>query len=183
MKNLKTSIYTICILSCFFLTWCWWGLSGKYNYSLSFYWFILNYSWDIDIEWVPLKNDDLYVISDLYQEVWDDVDYKDSLLIAKSNSNWLGANAFSRENLDSLESQWLTVENINRTQITIKKSWDMYNAVLVEYEITEWLITEIPRLYVSQLFIPKNNDIILMSYITEDLSSRTSASNMFKNIK
>ena len=182
MNNSKSFIFILWILTCFFLTWCW-EMSGEYNYPLSFYWFILDYNWDVDIESVPLKKDDIKAISELYKEVWDDDSYKDSLLVAKTNSKWLGANVFSRENLETLEEQWLTIENVDRTQVSFKKSWERVNAVLAEYEIVEWLVTEVPRLYVSQLFVPKGNDIILMSYITEDKYSRTSASNMFKNIK
>ena len=77
----------------------------------------------------------------------------------------------------------MTLSNINKTQIWFKKAWEDINAVLVEYEITKWLIADIPLLYVSQLFVPKDYDMVLMSYITEDKQSHLNASKMFKNIK
>ena len=72
---------------------------------------------------------------------------------------------------------------MKKTQIWLKKRWERINAVLVEYQIKKWLVDDIPLLFVSQLFIPKDKDMILMSYITEDQSSHLNASNMFKNIK
>ena len=104
-------------------------------------------------------------------------------LIAEKYAQWLWANAFAQDNLDMLVDQWLTIEGIQKTQVWLHKYWDKVNAVLVEYTITEWLIDELPLLYVSQLFIPKDNDIILMSFVTENKSSHLSAVNMFKNIK
>ena len=72
---------------------------------------------------------------------------------------------------------------MKKTQIWLERYGEIINAVLVEYEITEWLINEIPPLYVSQIFIPDENNMVLMSFITEDQSSHLNASTMFKNIK
>ena len=121
-------------------------------------------------------------IIDLYQEVWNDW-YRDSLLIAEKYSYWLWANAFSQDNIDTLKNQWLTLSDIKKTQIWLEKDWKKINAVLVEYKITSWLVEDIPLLYVSQLFIPNNKNMLLMSFITENKSSRSSISDMFKNIK
>ena len=102
---------------------------------------------------------------DLYQEVWDNSEYRDSLLIAEKHAQWLWANAFAVDNLDTLENQWLSLSNIKKTQIRLEKYWEEINAVLVEYEITQWLINEIPVLYVSQLFVPNGETMVLMSFI------------------
>ena len=148
-------------------------------------WFTLNYDGNINLERVWLKTDDMDEIIDLYQEVWDedDVWYRDSLLIAEKYAQWLWTNAFAQRNLDTLNDQWLTLSEVEKTQIRIEKNWKKINATLVEYRITEWLIDKIPLLYVSQLFVPDDNNMILMSYITEDKYSYLSASKMFKNIK
>ena len=130
-----------------------------------------------------LKNDDLDEILDLYQEVWDDVWFKDSLLIAEKYAQWLWANAFAQDNIETLQNQWLILSNIQKTQIWLVEGWKRITGVLVEYEITEWLMSDFPLLYVSQLFIPRKDKMIFMSFITEDKTSHLNALNMFKNIK
>ena len=173
----------IWIIGCFSLIWCWnsWIWAG--SLSVDVYGFKLNYNGKTQFERVQLKTDDLDEIIDLYQEMWDELKYKDSLLIAEKYAQWLWANAFLQDNLNTLENHWLILSNVKKTQIILERYWEKINAVLVEYEITEWLVDEIPLLYVSQLFVPNSENMILMSFITEEQSSRTNASNMFKNIK
>ena len=173
----------LCFSVSFFLAWCWNSWVWNNNFHINAYWFKLEYSWESELERVNLKTDDLDEIVDLYQEIWDNSEYKDSLLIAEKFAQWLWANAFAQDNLEALEDQWLTLSNIKKTQIWLEKYWKNINAVLVEYEITQWLTNDVPLLYVSQLFVPNNNSIILMSFISESKSSSVSASNMFKNIK
>ena len=144
--------------------------------------FELEYAWNVKLSKVPLKTDDLGEIIDLYQEEWDDVWYRDSLLIAQKYSQ-LGVNAFAQENLDTLEDNNLTLSNINKKQILFEKDWKDVNAVLLEYEITEWFVEEIPKLYISQLFVPEWSMMLLMSFITENQSSRNNMSNVFKQIR
>lgn len=146
-------------------------------------WFEIEKNIKVDLEKVQLKSDDAEDIIDLFQEVWNDVSFRDSLLIAERYAQWLWTNAFAQDNIDILEEHWLELSNMNKTQIRLQKGDEEMNLVLVEYEITNWLIPEIPVLYVSQLFIPYDNDIIMMSFITEDSSSRSSVSSMFKDIK
>lgn len=182
-KNLNLLLLTFVFLGCLSLSWCWGSWTWDNDFSITKYWFNLNYNWTVDLEKVQLKTDDLDEIIDLYQEAWDDLKYRDSLLIAEKFAQWLWANALAQDNLNTLEKQWLKISNIKKTQIWLKKYWESINTVLIEYEITEWLINDIPLLYVSQLFIPNDKNIILMSFITEDKYSRSSASNMFKNIR
>lgn len=146
-------------------------------------WFELEYNGEVKLERVALMKDDMDEIIDLYQEVWNESEYKDSLLVAEKYAQWLWANAFTQDNLDTLKNQWLSLTNIEKTQIWVEIEGEKTNAVLVEYEITEGFISDIPLLYVSQLFIPNDENMILMSFITEDQSSHLSASKMFKNIK
>lgn len=164
------------------LSWCGNGSSNKNNLDISILWYTLNYNWSVELWKVTLKTDDLDEIIDLYQEVWDDVWYRDSLLIAKKSSQWLWVNAFAQSNLDTLEKQWLTLSDIKKTQIKLKNKSENINAVLVEYKITEWLVDKIPVLYMSQLFIPDGYDVELLSFITEDSTSNSYVVNMFKNI-
>lgn len=174
--------FMFCFLFSCLLAWCWNTWSWD-SLSLDVYWFELVYNGKINLEKVALMEDDMDEIVDLYQEVWNDSEYKDSLLIAEKYAQWLWANAFAQDNLDTLENQWLTLWDIEKTQIWVEMYWEKVNAVLVEYEITEWFIKGIPLLYVCQLFVPNDENMILMSFITEDKSSHLSASNMFKNIK
>lgn len=145
--------------------------------------FELDYVWKVKLSKVALKTDDLDDIIDLYQEEWNDVWYRDSLLIAQRYSQWLWINTFAQENLDVLEENNLTLSNINKKQLLLEREWKNVNAVLVEYEIVEWFVEEIPKLYISQLFIPDWNMVLLMSYITENSASRNSMSNAFKQVK
>lgn len=181
--NLRLLWTIFWLISCFCLTWCWSSDTWNGNLSLNIHWFDLKYDGKVNLERVQLKTDDLEEIIDLYQEIWNNSEYKDSLLIAEKYAQWLWANAFAQDNLDTLENQWLALSNIKKTQIWLEKYGERINAVLVEYEITEWLIEKIPLLYVSDLFVPNGENMILMSFITEDLSSRSSVSNMFKNIR
>lgn len=186
MYNLSKNLKLLTVLSissiCFVLCWCEsdWGSDGKYVTSVA--WYNLMYNWGVNLWKVALKTDDLNEITSLYQEIWDNVWYRDSLLIAEKYGQWLGVNAFAQDNLDTLEKQWLTLSDVKKTQITLKKKSENINAVLVDYKITEWFIEEVPLLYISQLFIPDGYNIELVSFITEDSSSHSSAVNMLKNI-
>lgn len=181
-RKFYTLVYILsCIFVSFLLVWCW--ESWTSGDSLNIYWFELVYNSNTKFERLWLKTDDLDEITDLYQEVWNNTEYRDSLLVAKKYAQWLWVNAFAQDNLDTLEKQWLTLSDVKKTQIWLNNHWEKINAVLVEYEIVEWLIDELPLLYVSQLFIPKDNEMVLMSYITESKSSHSNALNMFKNIK
>ena len=182
-KNLNSSLLLVWFLFSFLLSWCWGSWSSNGSFSENIYGYDLKFNGNVKLERVWLKSDDLDEITELFQEVWDDVWYRDSLLIAIKFAQWLWVNAFSQDNLDTLEEQWLTLSNVKKSQIWLKKNGKNINCVLVEYEIIKWLISEFPLLYVSQLFIPKDKDIILMSFITESKSSHSNAVNMFKNIK
>jgi len=105
------------------------------------------------------------------------------LLVAQRYSQWLGINAFVQENLDVLENYNLSLWNLAKKQILLERDWKTINAVLVDYDITEWFVPEIPALYISQLFIPDWNMVSLVSFITENSSVRKSMSNAFKEIK
>ena len=185
MKKIWTSRKWLCllfsILSCFLLIWCGSRSSVENRISIDVWDFSLEYAWNVQLSKVTLNKDDLSEITELYQEVWEDLEYRDSLLIAEKYAKWLWINAFVQDNLDILTQQWLELSNLKKTQIWLK--WKKLNAVLVEYKITEWFIGEIPVLYMSQLFVPDWENVILLSFITENLSSANSASNMFKNIK
>jgi len=187
MESCRINLTLLWIIFWFFLclslSWCWDSWLWTDSLSVSSHWFDLNYNGNSKFERVSLKTDDLDEIVDLYQEVWDGVWYRDSLLIAEKYAQWFWANAFAQKNLDTLVNQWLTLSDINKTQIRLNKYWNNIYAVLVEYKIENWLLDEIPVLYVNQLFIPDDKNIILMSFITENKSSSSSASNMFKNIK
>lgn len=166
------------ILPCFLLFGCWsswseWGLS---NINVAGYSLSLDNS--LRLERLQLNEEDSYEIVGLYQEIGNS-DYKDSLLVAEKYSQWYWVNAFAQDNLDVLEAQWLTLSNINRIQLS---KGEIKNWVIVEYEIIEWFIREVPILYVSQLFVPNWDNIVMFSFITEERSKRTSATKMFKNI-
>ena len=168
------------IFFCTILNWCW---SNEWVDSTSYIWikdYNLYYHGNIDLTKVLLKNDDLKEILGLYQEAGDNVWFRDSLLIAEKYNQWLWANAFADDNINTLKDQWLTVSDINKTQITLPKN---VNAVMVEYKITEWLISDIPMLYISQLFIPDWNAILLASYITESSKAHSYAKQMLINVQ
>lgn len=180
-KNIKLCMF-ICLLLPFALAWCGGSWDSGKKFTVNIAWYSLIYNWDVELWKVALMTDDLSEIIDLYQEVWDNIWYRDSLLIAEKYDQWLWINTFAQDNLDTLEEQWLTLADIKKTQIKLKKESENVNAVLVEYKITGWLINELPLLYVSQLFVPDNHNVELMSFITEDSLSHSSAVKMFKNI-
>lgn len=164
------------------LVWCW-NTLNKNQTEINVWDFSLTYNGNINLEKINVKDDDLSEIVWLYEEAWDNLDYKDSLLVAEKYSQWFGVVAFVQNNLDTLEEQWLTLKNVKKTKVSLDSLWKNEGAILLEYEITEWFIPEIPLLYLSQLFIPVDNNIIFMSFMSENINARNSASNMFKNIK
>jgi hypothetical protein len=180
--NLKLKVLWILLILfiSFLLVWC--GSDENNKTVIYIPWYQFDYNWNIGFQKLPLRTDDSSDIISIYQEEWENLTFRDSLLVAEKYSNWVWVNAFVQNNLEYMEWQWLTISNINKKQIWLKKKGENIYAVLVEYEITEWLISEIPSLYVSQLFIPDDNSVIMMSYITESSSSRSYASDMFKNI-
>lgn len=181
-KNIKLLSTLFISLLCITLVWCWNSWDDWDGFIVNVAWYSLVYKWDIDLWKVALKADDLDEIIDLYQEIWDNVWYRDSLLIAEKYDQWLWINAFAQENLDTLEKQWLTITDVKKTQIKLRNKSENINAVLVDYKITEWFIEEIPLLYISQLFIPNGHNVELISFVTEDSSSHSSAVKMLTNI-
>lgn len=179
--NKKILCVMITSLSCFLLFWCW--KSNTNNISINEWWIELQYRWNIQLEKINLNDDDLDEIIWLYQETGDSKWYIDSLLIAEKYAKWVWINTFAQENLDTLTNQWLTLSSIKKSQIWIKMNDWKVNSVLVEYEITSGFVENIPLIYLSQLFVPKWENVLLYSYITEDKSARDKASSMFKNIK
>lgn len=177
-KNLN-NIWAMLLLSVsFLLIWCSNSVNSNW-FDIEIEWFNVNYNGSVKLEEIAISNDDMEEISQLYQEVSENESYKDSLLVAEKYSRWLWINTFVQENLDTLEAQWLTLKNITKKQLTINKN----NAVLVNYEITAWLIPEVPKLYICELFISKDSNIILFSYITEKQSANKDISKIFQNIK
>ena len=163
---------------------CWDTKSTKDQTIINASNYTLTYNWNTKLEKILIQSDDMNEITDLYQESWvKDWDFKDSLLVAKVFAQWRWVNTFAQDNLDTLEIQWLKLDNIQKKQILIKKNGNKINCVLVEYDITEWFVSEVPILYISQLFVPDDGNIILYSFITENKKSRTNASNMLINIK
>lgn len=173
---------SVCFMS-FLLAWCGKSIGGSGEIALSVSDFSIEYDSKIKLEKVYLNESDTVEVSELYQETWSNVWYKDSLLIAEKYDLWLWVNTFVQQNLDTLEAQWLTLENINKKQLLVNKKWNDIICVLVEYEITKWFISDVPVLYMSQLFVPWNDSIIMFSYMTESSSARWYASSMFKNVK
>ena len=148
----------------FLLVWCWDSLGEDGTSSINIHWFELNYNGNTKFEKVRLKEDDLDEIDDLYQEIWnDDSEFKDSLLIASKYAQWLWVNAFAQDNLDTLKDHWLTISKVKKTQVWIKKHWEKINAVLVEYEITQWLVDGIPLLYISQACLLDQGNVLAVS--------------------
>lgn len=166
----------------FILSWCWDSTSETSNYTINSEGLTLKYNWNIKLEKVLLKNSDPKDIIDIYQEN-NNTDYKDSLIIAKWFNKWDWVNLFVQNNLDTLEHQWLTITNIKKKQLSKTINNNSYNSVLVEYEIVDWFISSVPKLYISQLFIDIQPDFLVYSYITESESQRSSISKSFKNIK
>jgi len=179
---LKSLSFLFCISVSFLIVWCQKITDTWDDIFISVKWYNLKYAWGLMFQNVPLKVDDNEDIIALYQEVWEDLVYRDSLLVAEEYANWVWANVFIKDNIKILERQWLMLSNINKKQIWFRKGWENVSAVLLEYEIAWWLISEFPLLYVSQLFVPEENSMLMLSYITENLSSRKSVSDMFKNI-
>ena len=179
LRTLK--LLSISIL-CLALIWCGSSWSNWSKFIINVAWYSLVYNWNVKLWKVALKTDDLDEIIDLYQEIWDNIWYRDSLLIAEKYDQWLWINAFAQSNLDMLEEQWLVLSDIKKTQVKLETESGIMNAVLVEYKITEWFIEKVPVLYLSQLFIPDGHSVKLVSFVTENSSSHSSAVNMLKNI-
>ena len=180
----KKNLIILLGLFCSLLAWCGdKGLSSSGKIDLLVSDFFLSYNGNVDLQKVYLNEGDSPEILDLYEETWNNIIYKDSLLIAKKFDQWLWVNSFVQQNLDSMEDLWLSLDNVNKKQIVLNKDWKNVNGVLVEYDVSEWFVSDVPLLYMSQLFIPIDNSIILFSYMTENSKARWSASKMFKNVK
>ncbi len=164
------------------LVWCGDGWNNWNKFVLSVAWYSLVYNWNVKLWKVALKTDDLNEIIDLYQEIWDNIWFRDSLLVAEKYDQWLWINAFVQSNLDVLEEQWLLLSDVKKTQVKLETKSGVMNAVLVEYKITEWFIDKVPLLYFAQLFIPDGHSVKLVSFITESSTSHSSALSMLKNI-
>lgn len=183
-KGTRLLLVIFYIITWFFLVWC--GndvISYENQIDINVWDFMITYKWNVKLSKVPLKVDDLDDIVDLYQEDWDKTWYKDSLLVAEKYFQWFWINAFVQDNLKALETNWLTLDNVQKKPIWLGNGDDDNIAVLVSYQIVDGLISEIPSLYVSQLFIPELHSVKLVSYITEDLSAHDYIKNSLENIR
>lgn len=165
-----------------FLAWCGSSATNTSEIKINSEWFTFDYKWNIDLEKILVQNNDPSDIIDIYQEAKESTPYKDSLIIAKWFNQWNWINLFIQDNLDTLEIQWLSIENIKRKQISITKNKKTYKAVLVEYDIIKWFIDSVPKLYISQLFIDIEPSFLIYSYTTESATQRSSISKSLKDI-
>lgn len=176
-------IFWILWLTCFIITWCKHSTITKYQTEIITSDLSLTYNWEIQLSKIIISNNDLEEITDVYEEVWNNTTFKDSLIIAEKSTQY-GINTFVQDNLDFLEIQWLEIKDTSKIQIWLKRDGKIENTVLVEYSIQWWFTSETPVLYVSQFFIPYGDkNVKLFSFISESKSARDSASKMFKQIK
>ncbi len=178
----KKICFLVCLCACIITAWCENSINSN-SLSISVSDYIFEYNGNTKLEQISLKSDEDKEIIALYQKAWENVWYRDSLLIAEKYAQWLWVNTFAQLNIDTLNDYNLTIENIKKTQINIRNKNQKRSAVVLEYDIMSWFIENIPPLYMSQIFVEDGSNIILLSYSTENIQARNDASNMFKNIK
>ena len=108
MRNIKLSVIVFGTFICFILSWCWKNWSSKNQTTIDMLWYSLAYDGN-QLEKVNINNDDPEEILELYQEVWEDSEFRDSLLIAEKYSRWMWVFAFAQDNLQALKDQELKI--------------------------------------------------------------------------
>jgi hypothetical protein len=131
----------------------------------------------------PTTNNNEETLLMEYVETGTNETFKDSLLIAESYNQGKGVVSFTQDALNTLEEQGLILEQRNEETLRINCENEKKTARLLSYVITSGFIAEVPKLYVTHLFIEKNSATILMfSHTTEKSSEQKAIRDAFNSV-
>ncbi|MDR0651561.1 MAG: hypothetical protein LBG59_09550 [Candidatus Peribacteria bacterium] len=109
--------------------------------------------------------------------------YKDSLLITQQYNQGKGVVVFSQEAMTMLQTQGITIENQQDEKFVITCDKEKISLRLLSYLISSGFVAEVPQLYMTQMFVEKDsNTILLFSHSTEDISEQQNLRKAFKTI-
>jgi hypothetical protein len=99
--------------------------------------------------------------------------YKDSFLVTEQYNQGKGVLVFSQEAMDILQTQGLQRETQQDEKFVITCNSEKTSLRLLSYLISSGFVAQVPKLYMTQLFMEKDpNTILLFSHSTEDISEQ-----------
>lgn len=131
--------------------------------------------------WYRLISDDLINIytqklDDDQDDDQDDIDFKESIIIAKRISD-KDLETFSKENIDNVNIWWVKFSRWRQVEVECNEKPLNLLYFQWKYSLNQYSI------YISQWFIKVENIIYLISYATLDEKSRNEFTSSFKSIQ
>ncbi|MDR0607132.1 MAG: hypothetical protein LBG52_01990 [Candidatus Peribacteria bacterium] len=119
----------------------------------------------------------------LYAESGANNEYQDSLLLVEKYHQGKGVLVFSQEAIDTVKMKGLTVEDERNKKFTIPCHEEQTSAHLIAYVITSGFVHKVPKLYMTQLFLEKGtNTILLWSHNTENKNEQNAMWSAFQTL-
>ncbi|MDR0282949.1 MAG: hypothetical protein LBI53_06835 [Candidatus Peribacteria bacterium] len=75
-------------------------------------------------------------------------------------------NVFSQESITLLQDRGLSIENVKTERFSLSCAKELKSSVVYSYLISSGFSAEIPQLFMTQLFIENDNNIIVFSHST-----------------
>jgi hypothetical protein len=110
--------------------------------------------------------------------------YKDSLLVTEEFDQGKGVLVFSQEAMNTLQTQGLQIENQQDEKFVITCDRSKTSLRLLSYLISSGFVATVPQLYMTQLFVEKSpNTILIFSHSTENASEQQQFRKAFTTIR
>ncbi|MDR2415829.1 MAG: hypothetical protein LBD75_04425 [Candidatus Peribacteria bacterium] len=110
--------------------------------------------------------------------------YKDSFLITEQYNQGKGVLVFSQEAMDTLQTQGLQIEHQQDEKFVIICDKEKISLRLLSYLVSSGFVAQVPKLYMTQLFMEKSpNTILLFSHSTENANEQQYFKQAFTTIR
>jgi hypothetical protein len=120
----------------------------------------------------------------LYTESGANSSYLDSVVLVEKYNQGKGVLVFSQEAMDTVKAKGLTLANERDEKFSISCQGEKKSARLFAYEVSSGFVQKVPKLYMTQLFLEKDaNTLVLWSHSTETKSEQNAMRSAFKAIQ
>ena len=119
----------------------------------------------------------------IYEESWDTTTYKDSLIVTEKYNQGKGVIVFSKEAIDTLEVQGLTLEDKREERFVMNCKGEQKSVSLISYCISAGFVSQVPRLYMTQMFVESwEHTLVIFSHSTESKTEQQQIRQTFKTL-
>jgi len=142
------------------------------------------YQGDIQLQESSFSAPDVEDIIAIYEESWDTTTYKDSLIVTEKYNQGKGVIVFSKEAIDTLETQGLTLEDKKDERFVITCKGAKKSVSLKSYCVSAGFVSKVPRMYMTQMFVEDGDHTLkIFSHSTESKDEQKRVFQAFKTLK